>query len=282
MKSENKFEEVISRAKIALKVSGDKDLAELLGMSATAFSNRRKKGSIPFEKLTEVLASRNVDFRWVFTGSVDSSVLRDASLAATEVALRYSTVGRGLMQEMQEAAFSEKLSTEQLMERFRDRLPETFSVDTEIAQERAEYYRMSEYQLVPRSSARPSAGHGMVVESDQIVDYLAFKREWVRRVLGITHGDVALVELRGSSMVPSLYDGDLVLVDMRQNRLDASAVFVLKVGEALLLKRVMLNLDGSLTIKSDNEDYGKSTYTPEELRDLNLQILGRVVWPRLR
>ncbi|TCS38504.1 phage repressor protein C with HTH and peptisase S24 domain [Paucimonas lemoignei] len=282
MKNENKFEEVISRAKIALKVNGDKELAALLEMSATAFSNRKKKGSIPYEKLTELLASRNVDFRWVFTGSVDSSTLRDATMAATDVALRYSTVGRGLMQEMQEAAFVEKLTADQLLDRFRDRLPETFSVDTEVAQENAEHYRMSDYQLVPRTSARPSAGHGMIVESDQIVDYLAFKREWLSRVLGITHGDIALVQVRGSSMATTVYDGDLVLVDMRQNRLDASAIYVLKIGEALLLKRVLINLDGSVTIKSDNEEYGKNTYSAEQLRELNLQILGRVVWPRLR
>lgn len=280
MKTEDKFEEVISRAKMALKLTNDKELAAALGMRDTAFSNRRKSGSIPYRELTEVLSTQNVDLKWIFTGSVGTAGLRDASYAATEVALRYSPVGQGLLQEMQEAAFAEKLTSEQLLDRFKDRLPQTFTVDNQVAQERAEYYAMNDYQLVPRTTARPSAGSGMVIESDQVVDYLAFKRDWLSRVLGITHSDILLTEVRGDSMAGTFYDGDLVLVDMRQNRLDASAVFVLKVGDALLVKRVQHNLDGSVTIKSDNPSYETATLKGDKLNEL--QIIGRVVWPRLR
>jgi phage repressor protein C with HTH and peptisase S24 domain len=280
MKRENKFEEVISRAKIALKIASDSELANLLGMSGTAFSNRKKSQSVPYDKLVELLSSRNVDFRWVFTGSVDTSVLRDASYAATEVALQYSPVGRRLMQEMQEAAFAEHLTSDQLLERFKNRLPQTFTVDNDVAQQKAEYFAASDYQLVPRTTARPSAGYGMVVESEQIVDYLAFKREWLSRVLGITHPDILLSEVRGDSMADTLYDGDLVLVDMRQNRLDASAVYVLKVGDALLVKRVQHNLNGTVTVKSDNPKYETVILKGDKLNEL--QIVGRVVWPRLR
>jgi phage repressor protein C with HTH and peptisase S24 domain len=281
MKSENKFEEVISRAKAALKVTSDNDLAGLLGMSATAFSNRKVKKSIPYEKLTEVLTTRNVDLRWVFTGSVETAALRDATLTATEVALNYSPISRGLLQEMQEAAFAEKLTPEQLQQRFRDRLPQAIAVDAEAAEHQADFYRANEYQLVPRSSARASAGgRDMTVESDQIVDYLAFKRDWLKRVLGISHSDLALCEVRGDSMVPTLFDRDLVLVDLRENVLDASAVFMIKVGDALLVKRVQHNFDGSVTIKSDNARYDTETLSGEQLR--NVQVVGRVVWPRLR
>lgn len=280
MNSVNKFEEVISRAKVALKVRGDAELAGILGMSPTAFSNRKVKGTLPYEKLTDVLSTRNVDLRWVFTGSVDTGFLRDATFAATEVALRYSFVGQQLLQEMQEAAFAEHLTSEQLLERFRDRLPHSFSVDNLVAQERAASFAMSEYQLVPRSSARPSAGHGMLIESEQIVDYMAFKREWLQRVLGISHQDIVLVEVRGDSMAGTLDDGDLVLIDMRQNRLDVSAVFVIQVDDALLVKRVQRKLNGTVVIKSDNHAYEAETLEGDQLA--SLKIMGRVVWPRLR
>lgn len=280
MNSVNKFEEVISRAKSALKVQADAEIASILGMSPTAFSNRKSKGTLPYDRLTEVLSSRNVDLKWIFTGSVDTGQLRDATFAATEVALRYSVVGQQLLQEMQEAAFAEQLTSEQLHERFKARLPRSFPVDNLVAQERAGSFAMSEYQLVPRSSARPSAGHGMVVESEQIVDYMAFKREWLQRVLGISHQDIVLVEVRGDSMAGTLDDGDLVLVDMRQNRLDTSAVFVIRVGDALLVKRVQRKLNGSVVIKSDNQAYEPETLEGDQLT--NLKIMGRVVWPRLR
>ncbi|MDP3841078.1 MAG: LexA family transcriptional regulator [Oxalobacteraceae bacterium] len=280
MNNVDKFEEVISRAKVALKVQADAELAAIIGLSPTAFSNRKAKGTLPYEKLTDALTSRNVDLRWVFTGSVDSRFLRDATFAAMEVALRYSAVGQQLLQEMQEAAFAEHLTSEQLLDRFRDRLPQSFPVDNLMAQERAGSFAISEYQLVPRSSARPSAGHGMLIESEQIVDYMAFKREWLQRVLGISHQDIVLVEVRGDSMAGTLDDGDLVLIDMRQNRLDASAIFVIQVGDALLVKRVQRKLNGTILIKSDNLAYEAETLEGDQLA--NLKIMGRVVWPRLR
>lgn len=138
----------------------------------------------------------------------------------------------------------------------------------------------NEYQLVPRSSARPSAGHGTIIESEQIVDYMSFKKDWLKRVLGISHSDIALVEVRGDSMAGTLEDGELALVDMRQNRLDTSAVFVIQVEDALLVKRVQPMLDGTVMVKSDNAAYEPETLAGKQLE--NLRVLGRVVWPRLR
>jgi transcriptional regulator with XRE-family HTH domain len=71
------FESLVLRAKVALDVTSDKQLAELLGMTPTAFSNRRKSGSPPYERLIEALASRDVDFRWVFTGASQSQSAPD-------------------------------------------------------------------------------------------------------------------------------------------------------------------------------------------------------------
>ena len=138
----------------------------------------------------------------------------------------------------------------------------------------------NDYLRVPRSSARPSAGHGMIIESDQIVDHMSFKREWLQRTLGISHEDLVLVEVRGDSMTGTLDDGDLALVDMRQNRLDVSAVFVIQVDDALLVKRVQRKLDGTVVIKSDNPAYEPETMVGNQLE--SLKIVGRVVWPRLR
>ncbi|OFJ46418.1 hypothetical protein BA896_021950 [Janthinobacterium lividum] len=149
MNGVNKFEEVISRAKSALKVQADSEIAAILGMSASAFSNRKIKGTLPYERLTNALSTRNVDLRWVFTGSVDTGLLRDATFAATEVALRYSLVGTQLLQEMQEAAFAEHLTSEQLRERFKDRLPHSFAVDNLVAHEQATSFAMMNTSWFP-------------------------------------------------------------------------------------------------------------------------------------
>lgn len=281
MKSENKFEEVISRAKIALKVTTDGELAALLEMKGTAFSNRRKKESIPYEKLAEVLESHKVDLGWVFTGNVGGSTLRDASLAAAEAALRYTPVSKRLIQEMQEVAFTEHLDSDQLAQRFSDRLPKTISVDEDVSELNAAFFAMNDYQLVPRSTARPTGGsNGLMIQSEQIVNYLAFERDWLRRVLNIHHPDIALVEIRGYSMAETLVEGDLVLVDLRQNRLDVSAVFVIEVKGSLLVKRVQRKMNGNVVISSDNKEFEPEEFADDELT--NFRIMGRVVWPRLR
>lgn len=273
MKPENKFEEVVSRAKLALKLTSDGELATALDMSPTAFSNRRKSGSLPFDRLVEVLGSRNVDIRWVFTGNMDTSVLRDASSAAIEVALKYSAVGSGLLQEMQEASFAERLSAEQLLERFASRLPSSDRfVDARTGPV------PEQYQSVPSGSV--TLRSGVSVSSNQLVDHLAFKREWLARSLGVSHDDIALVEVRDDSMKGTLNESDVVLVDMRQNKFDASDLYVLAVGSMLLVKRIQHNLDGSVMIKSDNPRYEAATLQVDQLESLN--IVGRVVWPRSR
>lgn len=268
--SEINFEEVISRVKVALSLTDDKDLAELMEMSTTAFSNRRKKGSLPYEQLTKLLTSRNVDLKWIFTGSLDSAHLRNATMAAMEVAMRYSPVEAELVQEMQRLAFDERLTADQLAARFGGRLPAFLP---------AAGQSLGDYQVMPRGRVT-LAGERGEIESDQLVDHLAVRREWMRRVLGINHVDVALVELRDNSMAATLQDGDLVLTDLRQNRLDGGAVFVIRSGQALVVKRLQRNLSGQVLIKSDNPAYETETLDAEQLA--RLEIVGRVVWPRLR
>jgi hypothetical protein len=178
MKQGLKFDEVIGRAKIALGISGDAELAELLNLSAKAFSNRKKHGSIPFPQLIDLLATRKLDLRLILTGEVDTRPLRDASYAATEVGLYFSPVGSGLLQDMQEAAYVEHLNAAQLRERFESRLPQASLSPQELAL--VDYYRTAtgdDKQAILRIAAlaaqsaklaaRPSAGTDDYSEEEQ-------------------------------------------------------------------------------------------------------------------
>jgi len=68
MKSELYFIEVIDRAKKALKINTDKELAKALGMSSSAFNNRKKAHSLPYDELIELFYSRNMDFNLLLRG----------------------------------------------------------------------------------------------------------------------------------------------------------------------------------------------------------------------
>ena len=63
--------------------------------------------------------------------------------------------------------------------------------------------------MVPRYEISASAGGGAAVYSEQIVDYLAFKTDWVRDHLRLPPEAIALINVTGDSMEPALSDGDL-------------------------------------------------------------------------
>ena len=71
-----------------------------------------------------------------------------------------------------------------------------------------------DYVHIPRFEVAASAGGGAMVHSEQIVDYLSFRADWVRSALGVSVGDLALISVIGDSMEPSLSEGDVVLLDM--------------------------------------------------------------------
>lgn len=68
MNSELNFDAVAERLKQAFKVRTDGELAGLLGISVTSYSNRKRSGSIPFEEICRAFITRRMNINWVLTG----------------------------------------------------------------------------------------------------------------------------------------------------------------------------------------------------------------------
>ncbi len=133
-----------------------------------------------------------------------------------------------------------------------------------------------DYVHIPRFEVVASAGGGAVVHSEQIVDYLSFRADWVRSALGVSVGDLALISVIGDSMEPSLSEGDVVLLDMTTRSVLDGSIYALQLNGGLLVKRIQRMLDGSLVVKSDNARY--DTETVSEDKADRIKIIGRVVW----
>jgi len=133
-----------------------------------------------------------------------------------------------------------------------------------------------EYVRVPRYEVAASAGGGAFVESEQIVDYLTFRAEWVRNALGVALNQLALINVIGDSMEPSLSEGDVVLLDLSHAGVRDSSIYVIQLDGSLLVKRIQRKLDGSMTVSSDNPRYTPETVAGEAMAQL--KIIGRVVW----
>lgn len=135
-----------------------------------------------------------------------------------------------------------------------------------------------EYDLVPLYDVRAAAGHGAVVEDEQVIDSLAFKRQWIQQELHASPGDLYLIYVDGESMEPTLRPGDVILVDRRSaEAVPRDGIYVLRMDGSLLVKRVQRLPGRQVKVTSDNpayEPFNLSLETPGE----DLAIVGRVVW----
>lgn len=130
--------------------------------------------------------------------------------------------------------------------------------------------------LISRYDARAAAGLGVTESTGYPVEKVLFSGDFIRNKLRQKPENLALIECVGDSMEPALRDGDELLVDTSAKDPRSGPIYVLRVGGALLAKRVLPRMDGSLMILSDNPRYPPEVITPSEATPLH--IVGEVLW----
>jgi len=149
-------------------------------------------------------------------------------------------------------------------------------INTQVEEGLASYGQVFDgYIQVPRYEVAASAGGGSLVQSEQIVDHLTFKKDWLHQQLGLSPNQVAVISVMGDSMEPYLFDGDLIMIDTNIPRIENNAVYVLQVDGDLLVKRIQKKIDGTVIVKSDNEHYEPEVFRGEALSQL--RVVGRLV-----
>lgn len=93
----NSFDEKLARLKDALALAEDQEVAQLLGLSKSALSERKRRDAFPAEKLFEYIQrhpERDIDGHFILTGERSSShISSDSPYLATNAAA--STMRRG-------------------------------------------------------------------------------------------------------------------------------------------------------------------------------------------
>ncbi|PLX92147.1 MAG: transcriptional regulator [Desulfuromonas sp.] len=133
-----------------------------------------------------------------------------------------------------------------------------------------------EYTFIPRYAVKASCGSGALVESEQVVDHLAFKTAWLKNTMHLNRDELALISAMGDSMEPTIKEGGILLVDRSRQEVKDDAIYVIKIDGTLVAKRLQRLFDGSIKIKSDNPAYDEQTVPADQVEKLN--IIGRVVW----
>jgi phage repressor protein C with HTH and peptisase S24 domain len=132
-----------------------------------------------------------------------------------------------------------------------------------------------DFARIPRYEAQLAAGPGSQNADNLPVSSLAFRVDWLSKI-GVNPKHCCIVNVSGDSMEPTLYDGDLVMIDQqattfRNNKLFA---FVNADGDAQV-KRITVHPE-ALVLQSDNRDYDAQFLSKPDAN--RLTIIGQVVW----
>lgn len=93
-----------------------------------------------------------------------------------------------------------------------------------------------EYFHVPYLDVEVSAGTGLVSYGAGVKSYLAFQTQWLHEA-GVPDKMVA-VQVRGDSMEPLIYDGDVALVDTSQTEVINDRIYAVVLHGTVRLKRL--------------------------------------------
>lgn len=144
----------------------------------------------------------------------------------------------------------------------------------ESATEPRVVYQPDEFTTIPAYQVEASAGHGSQITDEQLAEPMAFRTEWLRRE-GFDPVKMAVIRAKGDSMEPTINDGDVILVRLKNGEAPRDGLYVLRLDGGLFVKRLQFDL-GGVRIISDNPLYKSRDLTRAELAELDL--VGRVVW----
>lgn len=215
------FINIIDRIKELKSIKTDNAVAGLLNISQSAFAERKRKDSIPYEELVSFSVNEGISIDWLLTGL--GRMRRDGG--------------------------------------------EPFRVSEEPAQ-----YEVGEFCVVPQVRGEISAGGGLAPDS-AVEMKVAFRRDWIQR-----HGDprnMSLIRVTGDSMEPTLFSGDLVLVDHGRNYIDPQGgIYAIAMDHTIMIKRIqVVHTTGKVRIISDNPRYEVMEASPDQIA-----INGRIIW----
>lgn len=127
--------------------------------------------------------------------------------------------------------------------------------------------------MVPELGQDFGLGLAVVDDEDAHVRMVAFPRSWLGARTG-GKGHYLLIQGSGDSMVPTIHDGDDVLVDRGQDRINQQdRIWALTYGELGIIKRVRRLSNGRYQLNADN-----AAVSPIEAEEGEFKVIGRVLW----
>ncbi len=127
-------------------------------------------------------------------------------------------------------------------------------------------------ELIEKLSFSASAGQGTLAFDDGS-EKISIPKNILSRI-HVKPENARFLTVSGTSMEPTLLDGDLVLVDISRQILEDNRIFVFTVGDDVFVKRFRLVPGYGWEIISDNPSIPSYSMPKGE----HTRILGRVKW----
>lgn len=144
-----------------------------------------------------------------------------------------------------------------------------------------------DYAHIPVHDATLSAGGGFNNGDSVVVDHLAFKKEWLRKI-SVAPSNAVLARIDagqlGQSMMPTIHPGDMVLIDTSKREIPISAsdykarkapIYAFSTDEGARVKRLSMVGD-IIALISDNPDFAPELLARNAWATSN--VIGKVVW----
>jgi putative repressor protein len=105
---------------------------------------------------------------------------------------------------------------------------------------------------------------------------MAFRRYWIENYVTRDTKNLSVISVKGDSMEGVLNDGDTILIN-RSETTPRDGLYVLRINENLLVKRLQVIPGGIVNVISANEAYPAFEIDLNKMTE-DVAIIGRVEW----
>jgi phage repressor protein C with HTH and peptisase S24 domain len=146
-------------------------------------------------------------------------------------------------------------------------------LEGDVSLERAAGF--SSYTLIPLYNVEASAGAGKIPIDESVREFLPFKTTWIKAELRANISSLRVLPVIGESMEPLIRSGDVVLIE-ETHEIRYEGLYVVRLGELILVKRIQGLANGRYALRSENPAYPPTEVDPRE--DECFAVIGRVIW----
>ena len=129
---------------------------------------------------------------------------------------------------------------------------------------------------VKESHIEFSGGNGKVTIHELTEDHepATYRMSWFQKQ-GINPNKARRFRVSGDSMVPMLFPRDTILVNIEEVNIVDGKLYAIRYGDELRVKYLSRRLDGTLVLRSVNQQYKDEEISPEMASE-HISIIGRV------